>query len=89
MGVLWCQHTHVLAFCFLYLVAILSNIGVLVRQILTARKGQRPSSWLDFAEVRDVMLGWDGYKIMCVGAAVPLLELRSNLIVPAVAVDLL
>lgn len=53
-----------------------------MRQILTARKGQRPSAWLDFGEVREVMLGWDGYKIMCVSAAVPLEELRSNLVMP-------
>lgn len=36
------------------------------RQILTARKGQRPTAWIDFEEARKIMLGWDGYKIMVV-----------------------
>jgi len=34
------------------------------RQILTARKGQRPSAWLDFEEVREIMISWVGYHIL-------------------------
>lgn len=36
------------------------------RQILTARKGQRPTVWMDFEEVRGIMLGWTGYQLMCI-----------------------
>jgi hypothetical protein len=35
-----------------------------VRQVFTARKGQRPTSWINFEEMRIIMLGWEGYKIM-------------------------
>merc|ERR1711879_450151 len=34
------------------------------RQILTARKGQKPTAWLDFEEVRSIMLSWSGYHVM-------------------------
>jgi hypothetical protein len=40
--------------------------GIVTRQMLTARKGQRPTAWLDFQEVREQVLGWDGYKLMAV-----------------------
>jgi len=40
--------------------------GVHVRQLLCARKGQRPTAWIDFEEARETMLGWEGYKIMSV-----------------------
>lgn len=37
-----------------------------VRQVCCARKGQRPTVWIDFTECREIMLGWDGYKMMSV-----------------------
>jgi hypothetical protein len=36
------------------------------REILTARKGQRPSAWLCWDEARRILLQWAGYKILCV-----------------------
>lgn len=36
----------------------------LKRQILTSRRGQRPSAWVDFQEVRKILLGWGGYHIL-------------------------
>lgn len=36
----------------------------IVRQALTARKGQRPTAWMDFEDMRSTMLGWEGYKII-------------------------
>ena len=36
------------------------------REILTARKGQRPSVWMDWNEVRQILLKWSGYKILCI-----------------------
>lgn len=38
--------------------------GRLQRQILTARKRQKPSAWLDFEEVRETILGSSGYQVM-------------------------
>eukprot|EP01051_Picozoa_sp_SAG22_P023242 SAG22_NODE_5912_length_932_cov_1.188475_2_plen_188_part_01 len=38
--------------------------GQPVRQLLTTRRGQRPTVWLDWAEARRTILGWVGYKIM-------------------------
>ena len=35
-----------------------------VRQVLTARKGQRPSAWVDFEEARETMIKWSGYKLL-------------------------
>jgi hypothetical protein len=33
---------------------------------LTARKGQRPTVWIDFLEARETMLGWEGFKIIAI-----------------------
>jgi hypothetical protein len=38
--------------------------GGWTRQLLTSRRGQRPSAWVDFTEARHTMLGWDGYKML-------------------------
>ena len=48
-----------------------------VRQVLTARKGQRPTVWIDFDEVREVLLSWDGYKIMVIQSVLLPDELRK------------
>eukprot|EP00944_MAST-04C_sp_MAST-4C-sp1_P009634 g9634.t1 len=37
-----------------------------VRQVLTARKGQRPSAWIDWKELRSTYIGWAGYKLMAI-----------------------
>ena len=35
-----------------------------VRQVLSAKPGQRPSKWLEWDDLRKQMLGWAGYKLM-------------------------
>lgn len=44
----------------------LASAGGWTRQILTARRGQRPTVWMDFQEAREILLGWEGYKILAV-----------------------
>ena len=34
------------------------------REILTAKRGQRPTTWINFDEVRSIVLSWEGYKII-------------------------
>jgi hypothetical protein len=41
-------------------------VAVTRRQLLTARKGQRPSAWIDWEEARQTMLGWAGYAMFSV-----------------------
>ncbi|GMH62586.1 hypothetical protein TrRE_jg10945 [Triparma retinervis] len=36
------------------------------RECFTARKGQRPTEWVDFMELRETYLSWEGYKLMLV-----------------------
>lgn len=36
------------------------------REILTARRGQRPSTWISLDEVYATLCAWDGYKIISV-----------------------
>jgi hypothetical protein len=38
--------------------------GTVVRQLLTARRGQQPKTWIDFTEARSTMLKWTGYKML-------------------------
>jgi len=38
--------------------------GAAIRQMLTARRGQRPTVWLDWAEARKIIIGWAGYNII-------------------------
>jgi hypothetical protein len=40
-----------------------------VRQILTARKGQRPTTWMDWTEVHSTLSGWAGYAIIEISAS--------------------
>ena len=35
-----------------------------VREVLTCRKGQRPTLWIDWREIHGYITGWSGYAIM-------------------------
>ena len=43
-----------------------SSSSCVRRQMLTARRGQRPTAWIDFQEMRETMLDWQGYKIIAI-----------------------
>mmetsp|Transcript_22813 Transcript_22813/g.56274 ORF Transcript_22813/g.56274 Transcript_22813/m.56274 type:complete len:246 (+) Transcript_22813:188-925(+) len=43
-----------------------ARTGTMRREMLTARKGQRPTEWISWDEARQTMLGWTGYGIMAV-----------------------
>lgn len=38
----------------------------IMREVLTSRRGQRPSAWISFTEVREIIMSWEGYKILAV-----------------------
>ena len=38
--------------------------GRLVREVLTARKGQRPTAWVPYSEIHGLLAGWAGYAII-------------------------
>ena len=40
--------------------------GKLHRELLTARKGQRPTAWIPFDEACRTMTNWAGYKMMLI-----------------------
>jgi hypothetical protein len=42
--------------------------GRRVRELLTCRKGQRPTVWLEWGEVHRYVSGWSGYAIMEISA---------------------
>ena len=50
-------------------------------EMLTARKGQRPTAWITFQEARQTMLGWEGYKILALtrNKDISFMEMRKGL----------
>ena len=42
-----------------------------VREVLACRKGQRPTTWIDWSEIHKYITGWAGYNIMEVSAVQP------------------
>jgi hypothetical protein len=45
-----------------------SCAGHPVRQVLIAAPGQEPNRWQDFEAVRQTLLAWSGYGVMCVSS---------------------
>jgi hypothetical protein len=50
-----------------------------VREILTSRRGQRPSAWVNFEELRELFLKWEGYKMIELRLDVPGSPARQRL----------
>ena len=46
------------------------------RQVLTARRGQRPTAWIDWDAMRSTILTWSGYAVVAVTRLLPPAELR-------------
>eukprot|EP00605_Chrysophyceae_sp_TOSAG23-4_P001902 GSChrysophyteH1.ASY1.ANO1.2100.1 assembled CDS len=57
--------------------------GVKVRQLLTARKGQRPTAWIDFSEARETVMSWVGYKLMAVTRSLPEPSMKGSSVATA------
>lgn len=38
--------------------------GIAIREVLTARKGQRPTAWVSWKEIHCTLASWSGYAIM-------------------------
>ena len=55
-----------------------TSTGEKAMEMLTARKGQRPTAWISFQEARETMLGWEGYKLLAIsrGAGVKPEDIR-------------
>ncbi|KAL1523743.1 hypothetical protein AB1Y20_018671 [Prymnesium parvum] len=41
-----------------------SEDDMLVMEVLTARKGQRPTAWISWGEIHQTLISWSGYAIM-------------------------
>ena len=42
------------------------RVGGCRAQVLTAKPGQQPRRWIDWADLRGVFIKWGGYKLMAI-----------------------